>query len=304
MSGELFLTDGGLETDLIFNDGVELPEFASFVLLKEADGVDALRAYYSRFAKIALEHDTGFVLESPTWRSNPDWGETLGYDSDALADANHKAIELMMAVRDEFNAAADRVVISGCVGPRGDGYVADVAMTADEAAEYHLPQIEAFKSAGADCVSAITMTNVPEATGVASAAKAVGIPSVISFTVETDGRLPDGTPLLDAIKAVDAATDSAPAYFMINCAHPDHFGDALDPDDPATTRIRGIRANASRMSHEELDNSEELDDGDPAELGTQYAELRKRFPSITVLGGCCGTDARHINAIAKACAQQ
>ncbi|MGK2878865.1 MAG: homocysteine S-methyltransferase family protein [Solirubrobacterales bacterium] len=301
LDGSLFLTDGGLETDLIFNNGIDLPEFAAFVLLSDEDGVSALRNYYAKFTGIAGSHGTGFIFESPTWRSSPDWGETLGYGREELIEANQRAIRLMIELRGELAATTGPIVVSGCIGPRGDGYVADSGMSADEAAEYHRMQVDAFAAAGADMITAITMTNVAEATGVARSAKAAGIPGAISFTVETDGRLPDGTRLLDAISAVDAATGAAPAYFMINCAHPDHFADSLDPEHAATSRIRGIRANASRMSHEELDEAEELDDGNPQELAAQYAELRERFPSINVLGGCCGTDARHVAAIAEAC---
>jgi S-methylmethionine-dependent homocysteine/selenocysteine methylase len=301
LGGELFLTDGGLETDLIFNDGIELPEFSAFVLLSDDEGMRALRNYYARFMEIAASHQTGFVFESPTWRSNRDWGETLGYGRDELVEANRRAIELMNELRDELLDSTGPIVISGCIGPRGDGYVADSVMTADEAAAYHRPQIDAFDSAGADMVSAITMTNLPEATGVAMAATEAGIPSVISFTTETDGMLPDGTPLLEAVAAVDAATGGAPAYYMINCTHPDHFTAALDPNAEAMDRIRGLRANASRRSHAELDAADELDYGDPEELGAQYAALRERFPGINVLGGCCGTDARHVAAIADAC---
>lgn len=302
LDGGLFLSDGGLETDLIFNDGVDLPEFASFVLLSHDDGIAALRAYYRRFMQIAGDHETGFIFESPTWRSSPDWGETLGYDMASLIEANTRAIELMIELREEISPSTGPIIVSGCIGPRGDGYVVDTAMTADEAAEYHRMQVDAFAAAGADMITAITMTNVAEATGVALAAAAVGIPCAISFTVETDGRLPDETPLLEAIAQVDEATGSWPAYFMVNCAHPDHFADVLDKTDPAIDRIRGIRANASRMSHEELDCAEELDYGNPDELAEQYAELRRSFPKINVLGGCCGTDARHISAIAAACA--
>lgn len=302
LNGSLFLSDGGLETDLIFNDGIELPEFASFVLLDDEAGTAALRKYFSRFMAIASEYNTGFVFESPTWRSSPEWGAVLGYDSAALAQANRRAIELMKELREELAESTGPIVISGCLGPRGDGYVIENAMTADEAAEFHRAQVEAFAEAGADQVTAITMTNVAEATGIVKAAIDAGIPSAISFTVETDGLLPEGIPLLDAIAAVDAATDSAPAYYMVNCAHPDHFASALDESSPVTARIRGIRANASRMSHAELDEAEELDDGNPDELAQQYAQLRERFPSINVLGGCCGTDARHIAAIARACA--
>ncbi|MGH2959034.1 MAG: homocysteine S-methyltransferase family protein [Solirubrobacterales bacterium] len=302
LDGTVFLTDGGLETDLIFNDGVELPEFAAFVLLSDDAGITALRSYYARFTKIAADHGMGFILESPTWRSSPDWGEVLGYNREALIAANTRAIELMIQLRDELADAAGPIVISGCIGPRGDGYVADSAMSAAEASTYHHVQVDAFTAARADMVTAITMTNVEEATGIATAAAEAGIPCAISFTVETDGRLPDGTPLLDAIAHVDEHAASPPAYFMVNCAHPDHFAATLDPDAAATNRIHGVRANASRLSHEELDAAEDLDDGNPEELAAQYAELRERFPQINVLGGCCGTDARHIAAIADACA--
>lgn len=301
LDGSLFLTDGGLETDLIFNDGVDLPEFAAFVLLSNDEGIAALRNYYEKFMKIAGDHETGFIFESPTWRSSPDWGEVLGYDRAAIVEANQRAIGLMIELREELAASTGPIVISGCIGPRGDGYVAESVMAEDEAATYHRAQIDAFGSAGADMVTAVTMTNVLEATGIALAAAAAGIPAAISFTVETDGRLPDGTPLLEAVDRVDEATNASPAYFMVNCAHPDHFVDKLDPEIAATGRIHGVRANASRMSHEELDVSEELDDGNPEELAEQYAKLRERLPGINVLGGCCGTDARHLAAIAEAC---
>jgi S-methylmethionine-dependent homocysteine/selenocysteine methylase len=192
-------------------------------------------------------------------------------------------------------------VISGNIGPRGDGYDPGKAMSADEAHAYHGWQVELFRDAGADCVSAFTMTNVGEATGVARAAQAAGMPSVISFTVETDGRLPAGDTLGAAITAVDAATDGAPAYYMINCAHPTHFEDVLDAGSEWVKRLGGVRANSSRRSHAELDNAPELDAGNPAELGEQYGDLLRRFPQITVLGGCCGTDHRHVECISRAC---
>ncbi len=301
LGGGVFLTDGGLETDLIFNDGIDLPEFASFVLLSDSAGRAALKGYYSRFTAIAADHDTGFILESPTWRSSPEWGEQLGYSADELDAVNRSAIALMHEIRDELGGGGP-VVVSGCIGPRGDGYVADAAMDAAEAAQFHHAQIRSLADAGADLVTATTMTNVGEAAGIAIAAAEVGVPSVVSFTVETDGRLPDETLLIDAIAAVDAASDEAPAYFMINCAHPDHFADAMPEDSPTSDRVRGILANASRMSHEELDNATELDDGDPHELAAQYAAYRARFPAINVFGGCCGTDARHVAEIARACA--
>jgi S-methylmethionine-dependent homocysteine/selenocysteine methylase len=193
------------------------------------------------------------------------------------------------------------LVISGAIGPRGDGYAPGVLMRADDAQDYHAWQIGVLKGAGADLVSAFTLTNIGEAVGIACAAKAAGIPCVISFTLETDGRLPTGETLGEAIEAVDRATNREPAYYMINCAHPAHFSDALEDGAAWTKRLRGLRANASRKSHAELDASTELDAGNPEQLGELYAELLCRFPHINVLGGCCGTDHLHVECISASC---
>ncbi len=304
LSGDLFLTDGGIETTLIFHDGFELPEFAAFDLLQNEAGVNALRRYFRTYAAIAQTHEVGFVLEAPTWRSSPDWGEKIGYSAEALARANRQAITLLEEIRREYETAVSPMVISGCIGPRGDGYVIDAAMTADEAQQYHATQINTFSTTQADMITAITMTYAEEAIGVARAAKAAGLPVVISFTVETDGRLPSGQTLKDAIEQVDDATGSYPAYYMINCAHPTHFEDALDAGETWTARIGGLRANASKLSHAELDEAEELDAGNPVELGHQYDELRSKLVNLNVMGGCCGTDHRHVAEIAKACKPQ
>jgi homocysteine S-methyltransferase len=294
------MTDGGIETTLIFHDGLDLPHFAAFELLKTTEGRAALERYFRTYVDLAARLDTGLVLESATWRANPDWGAELGYDADALAAVNHEAVELLAGFRD--TSGGKPLVISGCVGPRGDGYVADTAMTPEEAAEYHSLQARAFAVSAADLVTAITMTYADEAAGVAMAAREAGMPVVLSFTVETDGRLPTGQPLHEAIGQVDQVTAAYPAYYMINCAHPDHFAAVLDGDAAWTRRVRGLRANASRMSHEELDEAPELDEGDPGELGAQYAALRAAgLPHLNVMGGCCGTDHRHIEAIATAC---
>jgi S-methylmethionine-dependent homocysteine/selenocysteine methylase len=301
LDGGLFLTDAGIETTLIYLEGLELPHFAAFDLLRNARGRQALRRYYERHIEIAKSAGVGFVLESPTWRSSPDWGEKLGYSKAALDSVNEEAIALMHELRAAHEAPSTPMVVSGCVGPRGDGYRPEAIMTPDQAEAYHGGQVGAFARAGADLVTAITMTNTNEAIGVARAARAQGMPVVISFTLETDGRLPTGQPLSAAIEAVDAATGAAPAYYMINCAHPDHFDRTLAEGGSWIERVRGIRANASRKSHAELDQSTELDSGSPAELGSQYRELLLRHPHINVLGGCCGTDHRHIEHICAAC---
>jgi len=301
LSDRLFLTDGGIETSLIYLDGFELPMFAAFDLFKNEKGRKGLRDYFARYASIAKAHDLGFVLESPTWRANPDWAGKLGYSVAELTTVNRDAIALMAEIRKEFETTRSPMVISGCFGPRGDGYDPGKKMSASQAEDYHAFQAEIFAGGEADMVTAITMNYVEEAIGIARAAAAAGIPSAISFTVETDGRLPTGQPLESAVAAVDDATGAAPAYYMINCAHPTHFESQLKAGASWTGRIRGLRANASKRSHAELDQATELDAGNPVELGKQYSTLRGKLGKLNVLGGCCGTDHRHIEQIALAC---
>ncbi|MFN2400287.1 MAG: homocysteine S-methyltransferase family protein, partial [Gemmatimonadaceae bacterium] len=303
LSGDLFLTDGGLETTLIFLEGIELPDFAAFGLLSDVSGYESLRKYYRTYAAIAREHRVGFILESATWRASSDWGIKLGYSREELAELNRKSIALLEEIRNEYETAESKMVISGCVGPRGDGYSPSSTMSADDAERYHEVQIRTFRQTEADMVAAITMTYVEEAIGITRAARAAGMPVAISFTVETDGRLPTGETLKDAITRTDESTGNGPAYYMINCAHPTHFDSTLapPPGEAWSQRIRGVRANASTKSHAELNESVELDDGNPAELGEQYAALRRKLATLNVLGGCCGTDHRHIEEISRAC---
>lgn len=306
LSEGLFLTDGGAETTFIFHDGIELPYFAAFDLLRTTEGTEHLRRYYRSYLDLARRDGAGFVLEAPTWRASRDWAEKLGYTPEALAAVNRDAIALMESLRAEYDGAVSPIVISACIGPRGDGYRAEKQMSAAEAEEYHAEQIAVFAATGADMASAFTLPYAEEAVGVARAARRADMPCVISFTLETDGRLPSGQSLAEAIRQVDAETGAAPAYYMINCAHPAHF-DFIFVDDLVAgsdwiSRIRGIRANASMRSHAELDEAPDLDAGDPADLGRRYAHLRRRLPHLAVLGGCCGTDLRHVDRISACCA--
>lgn len=302
LSGEeLFLTDGGIETTLIHQDGFQLPYFAAFDLMKSEAGRNGLRAYYERYLAIATYNRVGFILEAPTWRANPDWAAKLGYSAEALAEINGQSIGLMAALRNAHETRRSPVVISGCVGPRGDGYRTERMMSADEAELYHGSQIRAFRDAGADMVTAITMNYAEEAIGIARAADEADMPVVISFTVETDGRLVTGQSIRGAIAAVDEATGTAPAYYMINCAHPTHFDDELAGGGAWLDRIHGLRANASTKSHAELDAATTLDAGDPVDLGASYFGLRRTLKNLNVLGGCCGTDHRHVREICLSC---
>ena len=299
LSGVPMLTDGGLETVLVFQHEIDLPCFAAFNLLRSEEGRNTIRDYYEPYARIALDTGKGFVLDSPTWRASKDWGQKLGLSPHALDRLNRDAIELLAEIRSEFETQTNPFVICGDIGPRGDGYDPSFRMSVDEATDYHSAQTATFADTEADMVAALTMNYVEEALGVSRAADAAGIPIAVSFTVETDGRLPTGQPLGEAIAQVDAETGEGPAYYMINCAHPTHFADVLRQEALWKNRILGLRANASCLSHEELDNSTVLDAGDPEELGRQYRNLQEYLPNLSVFGGCCGTDHRHVGEIAR-----
>jgi len=295
------LTDAGLETVLVFDEGIDLSHFAAFPLVDSEDGRAALRRYYGPFFELARDRNVPLVLSAPTWRANTDWGCLLGYDGEDLAGVNARAVEFVESVRDEVLAPAERgnVVVEGSVGPRSDAYNPTLLMDAGEAERYHAVQLQTFADAGCAQATALTLTYPEEGIGIARAAKSVGIPIVVGFTVETDGRLPSGDSIEDAILAVDDATDGAAEFFVINCAHPTHFADAL-PEGDSRTRIRGLRANASKLSHAELDEAKELDSGDPSDLAERYVALRRDLPELEVVGGCCGTDIRHVTAICDA----
>ncbi len=295
-----FLTDGGLETTLVFLCGIELPHFAAFPLLDDEAGRLALRRYFTPYLDLAERLGQGLVLDTATWRANLDWGARLGYDASRLAEVNRRAVDLIADLAAERPALPS--VLNGVIGPRGDGYAADAPSAASEALAYHSTQARALAVAGAEMITATTMTNAAEAVGITRAAVLVGLPVAVSFTVETDGRLPNGQELGDAIDEVDDATAGAPAYYMINCAHPTHFLGVLERGAAWTSRIRGIRANASPLSHAELDAAPELDRGDVQELATLYRRLHRSL-GLRVFGGCCGTDHEHVAAIASALTQ-
>lgn len=298
--GRPFITDGGLETTLVFQEGVDLPHFAAFPLALSERGRAILARYFAPYLAEARARRVGLVLDTPTWRASPDWAARLGLTAEELREANLEGAAFVRTLRERHGGGAP-VVLNGVLGPRGDGYVVGETMTAREAAIYHAPQMEAFREARLDMASAITMTYAAEAIGIALAAKARGLPVAISFTVETDGRLPSGETLPEAIARTDAATDEYPLYYMVNCAHPDHFAAVLEESGHWRERLGGVRANASRRSHAELDAATELDAGDPAELGRDIRRLRAAVPGLCVLGGCCGTDHRHVAAICEAC---
>ena len=299
LKSKSFITDGGLETTLIFLESIDLPEFASFPLLANKPGCEMLKRYFQTYAQIGASNSVGIVLETATWRANADWSNKLGFSSTAIAELNRKSVQLIEDIRERYDTPDSPIVISGCVGPRHDGYNPEVIMSTEEAMTYHKPQIAVFSQTQADLVTGLTMTNVEEATGIVLAAQALEMPVCISFTVEIDGRLPTGDSLAQAISKVDSATNGGPVYYMVNCAHPSHFDSVIDPDTAWARRIRGIRANASRMCHAELDEATELDDGNPKEFANDHQVFKALLPNLNILGGCCGTDHRHIESVCR-----
>lgn len=301
LGDDVFLTDGGMETTLVFHQGLELPCFAAFYLLLSDQGIETLRNYYQGYLRISQQRKCGFILETPTWRASPDWIQRVDCGNKTLSDINRRAIGLMLELREEHEAADMPIVVSGNIGPRGDGYLPGERMDIEQARKYHSPQLQVFAQTDADMTSALTLNYTEEAIGATLAARDAGIPIAISFTVETDGRLPDGSTLEEAITRTDEATGGFTSYFMINCAHPAHFSRVLSQPGAWRERVAGIRANASAKSHAELDGSTTLDEGDPWTLGCQYRQLQEVMPWLRVLGGCCGTDQRHIESIADHC---
>jgi S-methylmethionine-dependent homocysteine/selenocysteine methylase len=300
LAERMFIGEGGMETTLIYHEGVDLPCFASFPLLDDDAGRALIRAYYERYVAVARARGVGVVLDTATWRANPDWAARLGYTAHELDAANRSAVALADEVRAAHEDERTPIVVNGAIGPRGDGYSADGRMSADEAQRYHSEQLGTLADTAVDMVTALTLTYPEEAIGIVRAARARGLPSVVSFTVETDGRLPNGQALKDAIDEVDAQTERAPMFFMINCAHPTHFDAVLREGEPWLARIGGLRANASTRSHAELDAAQELDAGDPDELAASYRALRPRLGAVRLVGGCCGTDQRHVDAVCAA----
>jgi S-methylmethionine-dependent homocysteine/selenocysteine methylase len=293
-SQRAWLADGGLETAMIYLEGLELPQFAAFTLLEREAGRAALTRYFESFISLAKAGGTGFVLDTATWRANMGWAAAMGLDAAGIAAANRKAVDHAKALRARHETADLPILVNGVVGPAGDGYVIGRAMTEAEAEATHQVQADALAEAGVDVLTAATMNYTAEAIGIARAARRAGLIHILSFTVETDGKLPSGQSLQDALAETEVETDGSALFYMVNCAHPTHFLPALSG--PLGHRIGGLRANASRLSHAELDVATELDDGDPQEFGRLYVEAARLLPGLHLVGGCCGSDHRHVDA--------
>lgn len=296
LSERCAVADGGIETALDERLGQQLPEFAAFTLLETEPGRAALAEYYRPFIELAAAAGVPLVLDTPTWRANRDWGALLGYDAVRLDSMNSSAARLTRETAERL-APNLQLTISGCVGPRYDEGT-EKTMTATESETYHEPQVRALAAAGVDRVTAVTMGDPWEVQGIVRAARATGVAVVVSFAVGPDGRLPSGISLGRAILEVDEDSDAYPLGYFVNCAHPDEAALSLGSQGASEAetravgeRIIGFRLNAAHHG--------EAGSGDsPERFARSTLALRELAPGARVFGGCCGTDAPHIAAIA------
>ncbi|MCH9663117.1 MAG: homocysteine S-methyltransferase family protein [Gammaproteobacteria bacterium] len=302
-SGEVFLTEGGSETEIMYRHGFELPEFAMFPLLDNPKAVTIMRDMYCAQLDVAAEYGLSFLLTGLDYRASPDWGGKLGYSPQSLADANIAAIHFLRDIAKDYKGQIPRLLIGGILGPRGDAYNLNASITTESAEDYHAVQLETLKTAGVDFASALTFNNVPEAVGAARAAAKIGVSLSISLTLDNTYCLKSGPSLAEAITAIDEQTGAdAPDFYLLNCSHPVEYEPALGEGD-WIKRLRGVRPNASKMEKIALCKLGHLEDGNPVELGRQLADLSIRYTHMDIFGGCCGTGDLHLREIAIALSQ-
>ncbi|POF32988.1 homocysteine S-methyltransferase family protein [Roseibium marinum] len=296
--GRYYLTEGGTETEIMYKWGFELPEFAMFPLLEKRKSADVIRGMYRRYLDVVARYGHSALIGGFDYRASPDWGAKLGYSASALAEANLRSIQFLKDVAAEYEADIPSMLFSGYVGPRGDAYGLNMSVTEESAEEYHSVQIETLARAGVDLVWALTFNNPAEAIGVVRAARRLNLPVAVSFSLDSTHRLKSGFPLSRAIAIVDEATNGYPAFYSLNCSHPQEFEPALE-DWNWTSRLRSIRPNAAKMDKIALCKLGHLEEGDPEELGRLMADVFRRHPHMDIWGGCCGTGHVHLEEIAR-----
>jgi len=297
--GVLYLTEGGQETEIMYKFGHDLPQFAMFTLLDNPRALDELKRMYCRYLDTAAKHGFVALMGGLDYRASPDWGSLLGYSPEGLAEVELRCIEFLREVAKPYAGQLPDILFVGFVGPRGDAYSLNRTITADGAEDYHSVQLETLKKAGVDLVSAMTLNNIPEAVGLSRAAKRVGLPLSLSFTLASTSRLQSGPSIRQAIEAVDAeAGDAKPDFYGINCSHPVEFEPALEPGS-WFDRVRSVRPNAAKMDKISLCKLGHLEEGDAHELGREMGDLARRYPQIDIWGGCCGTWETHLDQIAQ-----
>jgi len=298
-AGRPYLTEGGTETEILYKYGYEVPHFAVFELLNDPAGKRQLEAMFARYLDAAADNNWAALMGGLDYRASPDWGRLLGYSPAGLTEMQIRCIECLRDVARPYRGQLPDIRISGIVGPRGDAYALNRTITAQEAEDYHAPQLETLKQLDVDMAWAATFNNVAEAVGVSRAASKIGVPVCLSFTLSGNHRLQSGPTLREAVETVDAeAGEHRPTCFGINCSHPLEFIPALEPGD-WVLRVRSIRPNATAMDKLSLCKLGHLEDGDPVDLGRRLADLAARYPHIDMWGGCCGTWDRHLGEIAR-----
>jgi S-methylmethionine-dependent homocysteine/selenocysteine methylase len=296
--GRIYLSEGGTETEISYKYGFELPEFAMFPLLDNPEAVSQMQGMYRKYLDVVAKHGMCALIGGLDYRASPDWGKLLGYSPQGLAEANHKSIDFLREVASEYASDIPEILIQGLIGPRGDAYERNISISENEAEDYHSIQLTTLKEANVDLALAITFNNVSESIGVARAAKKIGVPLAISLSLDSTSKLNSGPSLAEAITTIDAETDLAPEFYLINCSHPLEYEPAIESGD-WINRVRGVRPNASKMEKIELCQIGHLEDGDPVELGAQCGDLARRYPHMDIWGGCCGTWDTHLDQIAK-----
>lgn len=299
LDGRFYLTEGGAETEIMYKWGFELPEFAMFTLLDNPEADEVIRNMYRRYFDVAAAHDTGILAMGHDYRASPDWAQKLGYSAADLTRFQHRTMQFLDDVRAEYADRVSDAYITACIGPRGDAYGTGGDISASEAEDYHAVQLGNLEGTAADMAVAATFNNIPESIGVIRAANRMGIPIGVSLTLTPEGRLRSGPTLREAVETIDEVTGGAAEWFGTNCAHPLEFEPALDDAGPWLDRLRYVRPNAAKMDKLALCELGHLEDGDPVELGEQMGEVARRFPRADILGGCCGTDERHLSEIAS-----
>ncbi|MCB8822139.1 homocysteine S-methyltransferase family protein [Microvirga rosea] len=305
-SGVVFLTDGGIETRLIYEFSLGLRDFASFPELFDSRGRAALRKVYTSYLDVAAQSGRPMLIGSPTWRAHPDGLRHAGFgEPDDLTRVNTEAVSFLRELRREMKLEK-QVYIAGVIGPRGDGYRAEGAPQTEEAQHYHHAQARALADAGVDFLYAPTFASRTELIGVALAMAGTGCTYALAPVINGHGDLPDGSSLSEVISFIDATVQPRPLYYLTGCVHASTFSDAVADDDRLQPlmpkRLVGMKANASALPPEKLNDLDHVEGDEPAAFARGILNLHNKY-SLRILGGCCGTDAGHIRALAEGLAE-
>jgi homocysteine S-methyltransferase len=278
------------------------PTLANALHPLSVEGQRALVALWNGYLDAILPTGLPALLLTPTWRASRERGGGAGFEFDRL---NGEGARLLGDLRREREGGAAPILVGGLLGCAGDAYRPEEGLGEEDSFRYHLPQATALAEAGVDFLLASTLPALPEAIGLARAMASTGLPAVVGFVFRPSGTLLDGTPVEEAIERIDGRcgrSGEAPAGYLATCTHPDTLGEALSGNGvgPRTRgRLLGIQGNGSRLSPEELDGREAVDSTEPTDFAGAMLDLRRRF-GLRIFGGCCGTDERHIDALARA----